>query len=124
MPADPRRPIRLLEADPNKRGDLFSRLVADLFLALGYGPPRFNVQKSGRELDVITTHRTEHRLAVAECKANDSKIGGDDINKFVGALDAEKRKAAAPVTGYFVSLSGFTETAIEQEKERHSSGEL
>ena len=53
---------------------------------------------------------------MAECKATGAMIGGDDVNKFVGALDAE-RKTKVPVVGYFVSLSGFRETAVEQERQ-------
>jgi restriction endonuclease Mrr len=67
-------------------------------------------------VDVEAIHWTEKRRAIAECKATETKIGGGAVNKFVGALDAEKRKDSK-TTGYFISLSGFTETAIEQEKE-------
>lgn len=110
--------IRILEADRNKRGDLFGRLVTDLFFALGYDEPRLNIHKAGREIDVEATHRWERRRLVAECKAEVKKTGGDAINKFIGSLDAEKRKDTEKDTvGYFVSLSGFTETAIEQEKD-------
>src|SRR5574341_310324 len=110
--------IRILEAEPNKRGDLFGRLMGDLFLALGYDQIRLNIHKSGRELDIDGQHRTERRRVIAECKALESKIGGDEVNKFVGALDVEKRKNSKIQTaGYFISLSGFTETAIEQEEE-------
>lgn len=110
-------PIRILEADNNKRGDLFGRLMTDLFLALGYEKSaRLNVHKSGRELDLDAEHRTERRRAIAECKATAEKIGGDDVNKFVGTLDAEQRRAKGQeVVGYVVSLSGFRETAIQQE---------
>jgi hypothetical protein len=109
--------IRILEKDNNRRGDLFGRLMADLFVALGYERPRLNVHKSGRELDLSADHRIEPRSAIGECKATAEPIGGDDLNKFVGALDAEK-KDKRPVTGYFISLSGFRETALEQEKQR------
>jgi hypothetical protein len=109
--------IRILEKDNNRRGDLFGRLMADLFVALGYEQPRLNIHKSGRELDLAADHRLEKRRAIAECKATVDTIGGDDINKFVGALDAE-HKNGSPVTGYFISLAGFKETAIEQEKGR------
>ena len=44
-------------------------------------------------------------------------IGGDDLNKFAGVVDAE-HGGKNPVTGYFISLAGFKETAIEQEKQR------
>lgn len=110
--------IRILEREANKRGDLFNRLMKDLFLTLGYDNPRFKIHKSGREIDIEAVHRTESKRMIAECKATKDKIGGDDINKFVGALDTEKRiYNDIPVEGYFISLSGFTETAIEQEKE-------
>src|SRR2546428_158692 len=110
--------IRILESDPNRRGDLFVRGLGDLFTALGYEDLHFDIQKAGREIDVQGIHRTEHRRLVAECKAVDEKIGGGDVNKFIGALDAEERKAQDwPMSGYFVSLSGFTETALEQERD-------
>lgn len=118
------RSITILENRNNKKGDLFCRLMSDLFHALGYDQPRFDIHKSGREIDLTTVHRTEKKIAIAECKAHRSKIGGDDINKFVGALDAERRKfnksdayKGFNVTGYFVSLSGYKETSIEQEKD-------
>jgi hypothetical protein len=109
--------IRILEKDNNRRGDLFGRLMADLFVALGFDQPRLNIHKSGRELDLDANHRLERRRAIAECKATDDTIGGGDVNKFVGALDAEHRKGT-PTTGYFISLAGFKETAVEQEKKR------
>ncbi|WP_255289543.1 NACHT domain-containing protein [Bacillus cereus] len=110
--------IRILEEDSNKRGDLFGRLIGDLFLSLGYENPRLNIHKSGREIDVDAIHRMEKRRVIAECKATQDKIGGADINKFVGSLNAEQIKEKSLETiGYYVSLSGFRETAIEQEKE-------
>ena len=58
------------------------------------------------------------RLLVAECKAHKKEMGGDAINKFLGALTRERDKQKPkPVSGYFVSLGGFTQTAIEQELE-------
>jgi hypothetical protein len=109
--------IRILEPENNRRGDLFAQLMADLFVALGYEQPRLNVHKSGHELDLEAHHRLEPRRAIAECKATASAIGGDDLNKFIGALDVEGGNGR-PITGYFVSLAGFRETAIEQERQR------
>src|SRR5882762_8764709 len=94
--------IRILERDNNKRGDLFGRLMGHLFVALGYDSPRLNVHKSGREVDLIADHCVEARRVVAECKATGTTIGGDDLNKFVGTLDAERKKAKKPVVGYFI----------------------
>jgi hypothetical protein len=109
--------IRILEQDNNRRGDLFGRLMADLFVALGYEQPRLNIHKPGRELDLTANHRLEPRQARGECKATDDTIGGSDVNKFVGALDAEQDDGH-PITGYFISLAGFKETAVEQETRR------
>jgi NACHT domain/Restriction endonuclease len=118
------RKIEILEKDSNKKGDLFGRLMSDLFHSLGYDEPRLNIHKSGREIDLQSFHRTEKKIAIAECKAHSDTIGGSDINKFVGAIDAEKRKLKKSkdmkghsVAGYFISLSGFKETAIEQERD-------
>jgi len=110
-------PIRIL-APAKQTGDLFTRLVSDLFLALGYDAPRLNIHKAGREIDVEAHHRTEPRIVLAECKATAKPIGGDDVNKFVGAVDAERRRnPGKDLAAYFISLSGFTETALEQERE-------
>ena len=110
--------IRLLASANNERGDLFTRLTKDLFFALGYDDLRLDVHKSGRELDLQGAHRFEPRRVVGECKAHAAKMGGDELNKFFGALARERNKCApTPVAGYFVSLGGFTETGIEQEIE-------
>jgi hypothetical protein len=118
------RNIEILENDQNKKGDLFGRLMSDLFHTLGYDEPRLNVHKSGREIDLTSFHRTENKVAIAECKAHSVPIGGADINKFIGVIDAEKRKLKKDnshkgfsIVGYFISLSGFKETTIEQEND-------
>jgi hypothetical protein len=108
--------ILLLATDNNHRGDLFTRLGKDLFFALGYDELRLDVHKAGRELDIIGQHRHEARALVAEFKATKARIGGDDLNKFLGALTRERGRGAR-VAGYFVSLGGFTETARQQEME-------
>jgi len=118
------RNLIILEPSSNKKGDLFCRLMSDVFHSLGYGEPRFDISKSGREIDIRTSHRVEQKIAIAECKAHKDKIGGSDINKFIGALDAERKKIVKNnqfkshnIIGYFASISGFRETAIEQEDE-------
>lgn len=115
------REIILLETDKNKKGDLFNRLAYDVFHALGFGEPRFNIPKAGREIDLVLQHRTENRVALTECKAHADKVGGADVNKFIGALDVERGKyerEGISVVGYFVSRSGFKGTVYEQEEER------
>lgn len=117
--------IRLLASANNARGDLFTRLAKDLFFALGYDDLRLDVHKSGRELDIQGAHRLEPRRMVAECKAHADKIGGADLNKFLGALTRERDKhEPTPVAGYFVSLNGFRETGKEQELETNEQKRL
>ncbi len=110
--------LRLLARTNNARGDLFTRLVKDLFFALGYDDLRLDVHKSGRELDLQGVHRFESRRVIAECKAEKEPIGGRDANTFLGVLTRERDKdALTPVSGYFVSLSGFRGSEVEQELE-------
>jgi len=108
--------LRLLASDNNDRGDLFTRLMSDLFYALGYDNLRFDVNKTGREIDIEGTHRREARRVLAECKAHSKKMGGADLNKFLGVLTRERGKGQ-PVAGYFVSLGGYSEAGIEQESD-------
>lgn len=113
--------ILVLENDKNKKGDLFNSLVFDVFHPLGFEHPRYNVAKPGRELDLIAPHRTERRIAIVESKAHEKPIGGDEVNKFFGAVDAECGDYSAmgyEVVGYYVSKSGFTASALEQEEKR------
>ncbi|HET6456216.1 MAG TPA: NACHT domain-containing protein [Armatimonadota bacterium] len=96
--------------------------MKDLFFALGYDDLRLNIGQTGRELDIRGQHRLEPRQLVAECKGGIGKTGGADLNKFYGVLTRERTKdISIPISGYFVSLSGFTETGIEQEKETDDS---
>lgn len=108
--------LRLLASTNNARGDLFTRLMKDLFFALGYDDLRLDVAKTGREVDLSGQHRHEPRRVIAECKAASKPIGGADLNKFFGVL-ARERRVSTPVAGYFISLSGFTEPGILQEDE-------
>ncbi|MVN77815.1 NACHT domain-containing protein [Hymenobacter sp. HMF4947] len=107
--------IRFLTPTTNKKGDLFTRLMTDLFQALGYDNFRLDVQKSGREIDIEGQHRHASRLLRAECKAHEDKMGGTELNTFYGAVTRERDEVKLPIDAYFVSLGGFTETAKSQE---------
>lgn len=113
----PATTIRLLTTTNNEKGDLFTQLMDDLFAALGYEKLRHDIAKPGREVDVHGNHYIERRQMRAECKAHQRKMGGDDVGKFRGALVAEQIEAGKQkIEGYFVSLGGFTESAILQEE--------
>lgn len=117
--------IIILEKEKNKKGDLFNRMIYEVFHALGFEKPHYNIAKAGREIDMILQHRTENRLAVVESKAQERQIGGDDLNKFAGVLGIESgkyEKEGKNVVGYFVSKAGFKASAIEQERERVQNG--
>lgn len=119
--------IRVLEPDGNRRGDLFTRLVAEMFRGLGYETDSLNLASPGREIDIILTHRTEWRTAIVECKAHKKPVGGDATSKFYGAFEREwqliqrnsgERQGSSgdrQATAYFVSLSGYTAPAKAQE---------
>lgn len=120
--------IKILEKDVNKKGDLFGRLMKDFFHSLGYNEPQLNINRTGREIDIKSSHRIENKIAIAECKAHTELIGGADINKFVGAFNAEtskglknKKTEMSSFVGYFISLSGFKESAKEQENDLDNS---
>jgi hypothetical protein len=110
--------VRVLANSVNEKGDVLTRLARDIFHCLGYENLRLNVSRTGREVDIVGDHRFERRAVVAECKAHEEPIGGRDINTFAGVLDAEKDSSKVPVHGYFVSTSGFRDSAIEQEHTR------
>ncbi|MCI8459035.1 MAG: NACHT domain-containing protein [Clostridia bacterium] len=121
------REIIVTESNANKRGDLFNRLTFDVLHALGFEKPQFDVQMIGREIDMIAPHRTENRVAIVESKSQEDKIGGADLNKFYGALDVEAgvyENKNVQTVGYFLSRTGFTATALQQEKERRGHREL
>ena len=87
--------------------------MADLFVALGYEQPRLNVHKSGRELDLVRPP-SQRRRAIGECKATADTIGGDDLNKFVGVLDAK---------GQTTSLDRLFHLPLRLQRNRHRTGE-
>lgn len=93
-------------------------MVVDVFHGLGYSDARLTIHKVGREVDIAAHHRFEPRQAIGECKALDRPVGGDVLNKFAGVLQGESLRAEGRnVQGYFLSLSGFRESALEQERE-------
>ena len=110
--------LRVMAEGNNAIGDTLTRLVTDVFRAIGYESLRVDIHKTGRELDIKGRHAFEDRILIAECKAQKTPVGGSDINKFVGVIDAERRRAGqSQVYGYYVSLSGYRESAREQEEE-------
>lgn len=109
--------LRVVAESPNEKGDVLTRLAGDVFHSLGYEDLLFNVPRTGREIDVLGTHRYESRRLICECKAHDEPIGGSAINKFAGVVQVERSRDARPVSAYFLSVSGFKQSALAQERE-------
>jgi hypothetical protein len=114
--------VILFPSKPSDKGDLFGRGMRDVAYALGYEGVQMNISRSGREVDLQARHRVENRHFVCECKAHETARGGADTNKFAGVLEAERisrtgKDSKTQVEGYFIALSGFTGTAIEQEEQ-------
>ncbi|GIH24926.1 hypothetical protein Aph01nite_32360 [Acrocarpospora phusangensis] len=107
--------ITLVARDNNEKGTVLTGLAGDFFHCLGYDEFTYDIPRSGREIDIVGTHRHEDVFLIAECKAKKSPSGGDEINKFYGALDAERRQSGKNIVGYFIALNGFTGSAIAQE---------
>jgi energy-coupling factor transporter ATP-binding protein EcfA2 len=109
--------LHVIANNPNEKGDILTRLMKDVFHSLGYKSIRTNVARTGREIDVLGDHQYEARSLIAECKAEESTIGGAAINKFAGTVQAERTRARFPLSAYFISTSGFKDSAKEQEQE-------
>ncbi|OUC99345.1 hypothetical protein CA984_03460 [Streptosporangium minutum] len=90
--------------------------MSDVVHALGYETLYMNINKPGREIDIHARHRLENRSIVVECKAHNRPISGSDLNKFAGILESERVKDPG-ISGYFISISGFTAPARLQESE-------
>jgi energy-coupling factor transporter ATP-binding protein EcfA2 len=121
----PTATIRLLTdlKSKNDKGDFFTSLISDLFHAQGYDKVYHDLGQPGREIDIQSEHRHEFKSVAIECKAHKAKMGGDDVNKFRGVVDGEreklkKEKIGKKIVAYFISLGGFTTTAIAQEDAR------
>lgn len=114
----PTTTLRLLTAttSKNEKGDLFTRLIEDLFHAQGYDKVYRDLAQPGREIDIQSEHRHESKSVAIECKAHTDTIGGDDINKFRGVVEVERGTKGKKIVAYFVSLSGFKPSAEKQEE--------
>ncbi|MBQ9783506.1 MAG: TIR domain-containing protein [Clostridia bacterium] len=115
------RNILILGKNKPERDDQVNRLICDVFHTLGFDES--SVQKDRRNMNTVLKHRTENRIAFIKCKAQKAPVSGAELNQFVGALDVERGKYESEgirTIGYFVSKSGFTRAALEQEQARHA----
>lgn len=105
------RKIAILEEENNSKGDLFTKLMAELFPFLGYEVLATNVHKGDREIDLEAKHCEEERYAIGECKAEAKNLDDQPIIKFVSTFIKEKDETKRDIQGYFFSITDFKKIA-------------
>ncbi len=95
-----------------EKGRALERHTGALLTTLGYTDLRFNIHKTGEEVDVLARHRISGEALKVQCKAHKDQIDTLPLRTFFG--DLEKERGINPRTvGLFVSLSGFSGTALQ-----------
>ncbi len=95
-----------------EKGRSLERHTGALLTTLGYSDLRFNTHKTGEEVDVGARHRISGEALKVQCKAHKDQIDTPPLRTFFG--DLEKERGTNPRTiGLFVSLSGFSGTALQ-----------
>ena len=85
--------------------------MTSLRLDLGQ-PVRYNIRKTGEEVDVYGRHRLSDERLKAQCKAHIDLIDTVPLRLFYGDLEKERNNNPR-ILGVFVSLSGYSGTAYE-----------
>lgn len=81
------------QAAANARGHLFETFVATLLHTYGYEAPtksNVNVTAEGIEIDVVTKHRLDNKIAYAECKAYGRPVKAAELTSFYGKLTVQR----------------------------------
>jgi hypothetical protein len=95
-----------------EKGRSLERHTGALLTTLGYSDLRFNIHKTGEEVDVWARHRISGEALKVQCKAHKDQIDTPPLRTFFG--DLQKERETNPRTiGLFVSLSGFSGTALQ-----------
>jgi tetratricopeptide (TPR) repeat protein len=95
-----------------EKGRSLERYVGAVLTTLGYRDLRFNIHKTGEEVDVCARHRISGEALKVQCKAHKDQIDTPPLRTFFGDLQKEQEKNPRTV-GLFVSLSGFSGTALQ-----------
>lgn len=105
-----------------KPEDIFNQLFCDVFHSLGFDMPYYRPEESS---DIILQHCTEKQVAFVRHSAQNFPIGKDALNTFAKDLAAQEAiydQEGYNISGYFVSKSGFTPTAIAQNTKLEKCG--
>lgn len=95
-----------------EKGRSLERHTGALLTTLGYTDLRFNIHKTGEEVDVWARHRISGEALKVQCKAHKDQIDTPPLRTFFG--DLQKERETNPRTiGLFISLSGFSGTALQ-----------
>ena len=98
--------------DNKEKGRSLERSVGQLLTSLGFKDVRYNIHRTGEEVDVTARHRLSNEPIMAQCKAHQDPINSPPVRLFFGDLKKE-RQDKTRTSGIFVSLSGFIGTAYE-----------
>lgn len=97
-----------------KPEDIFNQLLRDVFHLLDFNILNYRSEESP---DIMLQHCSEKRVAFVRYSAQNAPIDKDLLNTFAKELEFEQTNFTQEgfnVSGYFVSKSGFTSAAIEQ----------
>jgi hypothetical protein len=98
--------------DKHEKGRSLERSVGQLLASLGFKDIRYNIHRTGEEVDVSARHRLLNEPIMAQCKAHQVKISTQPVRLFFADLEKERQNKPR-TSGLFVSLSGFIGTAYE-----------
>ena len=113
------RNILLAATNGHKSEDIFNQLFCDVFHSLGFNEPNFDIDRPAGNTDIMLQHCTKKQFALIRYTAQNGPIDKAELNAFAEVLDIEQtyhNQDGYNVIGYFVSKSGFTPEAFEQEE--------
>lgn len=96
----------------HNKGHLFEHLMRRLLESLKITITHTNRSKNGTEIDIQGTHFVSKAPVLAECKATDSPISSEDLQKF-GYKFLNEREDNRNTSGFFLTISGLNSKARE-----------
>ncbi len=96
----------------NEKGRALEQQFGYVLNHLGYTNLRFNIHRTGEEIDVKGNTKLFNEPLIAECKAHNREITTPDVKKFFSSFQTAYDKK--PKThGIYLSISGYNSTAEE-----------
>ncbi len=117
------------EADANKKGELLEALMLRVFRSIaGFEHARVNRENALEEIDVVVQNSStdpfwqkEGSYVLVECKNWSKPVGVPELKLFRQKVEDRYGRAAL---GFFISMSGYADTAKVEEWTRRSNASL